>query len=253
MSEPKLYTWLLCVWAVVALAMVPYLLLRPAPYGRHGRPGWGPVVKARLAWVLMEVPSPLLMTVMFFVGDRRANLAALAALALWLGHYLYRTFVFAFLLPATSKPMPLVVLVSGAFFNVVNAYLNGRWLFALSPARPAAWLCGAPFLVGVAMFVAGFVVHVLADRELRRLRRLSGGAYAVPRGPLFRLVSCPNYLGEMIEWAGWAIAAWNLGALAFLVWTIANLAPRAFRTHRWYRQQFPDYPRERKALLPFIV
>ena len=121
MSEPKLYTWLLCVWAVVALAMVPYLLLRPAPYGRHGRPGWGPVVKARLAWVLMEVPSPLLMTVMFLLGDRRANLAALAALALWLGHYVYRTFVFAFLLPATSKPMPLVVLVSGAFFNVVNA------------------------------------------------------------------------------------------------------------------------------------
>jgi 3-oxo-5-alpha-steroid 4-dehydrogenase 1 len=46
---------------------------------------------------------------------------------------------------------------------------------------------------------------------------------------------------------------WNLGALAFLVWTVANLAPRAFRTHHWYRQQFSDYPRERKALIPFVL
>ncbi|HJX55059.1 MAG TPA: 3-oxo-5-alpha-steroid 4-dehydrogenase, partial [Polyangia bacterium] len=65
MSEARLYGWLLGAWVVVALAVVPYLLLRPAPYGRHGRPGWGPVVNARLAWVLMELPSPLLMTVMF--------------------------------------------------------------------------------------------------------------------------------------------------------------------------------------------
>ena len=91
MSEPRLYTWLLGAWVVVALAVVPYLLLRPAPYGRHGRPGWGPVVNARLAWVLMELPSPLLMTVMFCLGDRRTNLSALAFLALWLGHYVYRT------------------------------------------------------------------------------------------------------------------------------------------------------------------
>ena len=73
MSEARFYGWLLGAWVVVALATVPYLLLRPAPYGRHGRPGWGKVVKARLAWVLMELPSPLLMTVMFCLGDRRAR------------------------------------------------------------------------------------------------------------------------------------------------------------------------------------
>jgi hypothetical protein len=253
MSEPRLFGWLLCAWVVVALAVVPYLLLRPAPYGRHGRPGWGPVVKARLAWVLMEAPSPLFMTVMFALGDRRANLAALAALALWLGHYLYRTFVFAFLLPSTSRPMPLVVLGSGAFFNVVNAYLNGRWLFTLSPVRPTAWLTSVPFLVGVLLFAAGFLVHVLADRELRRLRRRSGGAYAVPRGPLFRLVSCPNYFGEMIQWTGWAVATLSWPGAVFALWTAANLVPRALQHHAWYRANFADYPPSRKAIIPFVL
>ena len=253
MSEPRLYGWLLGAWAVVALAVVPYLLLRPAPYGRHGRPGWGPVVNARLAWVLMELPSPLLMTLMFLLGDRRTNLPALAALTLWLGHYLYRTFIFAALLPSTSKPMPLVVLGSGAFFNVVNAYLNGRWLFALSPARPAAWLTSVPFLIGAVLFVAGFLMHVLADRELRRLRRQSGGAYVVPHGPLFRLVSCPNYFGEMIEWSGWAIATLSWPGLVFALWTAANLVPRALKHHAWYRANFADYPPARKAIIPFVL
>jgi 3-oxo-5-alpha-steroid 4-dehydrogenase 1 len=180
MTELTFYRYLLGAWVLLALTVAPYLLLRPAPYGRHGRPGWGPVVKARTAWVLMELPSPLLMTILFCIGDSPTNLPALAALALWLGHYVYRTFVFAWLLPFTSKPMPVLVMGSGAFFNVVNAYLNGRWLFALSPTRPTAWLTSLPFLAGVVLFVAGFLIHVFADRELRRLRRQSGGAYAVP-------------------------------------------------------------------------
>jgi len=253
MSEARLYDWLLGAWVVVALSVVPYLLLRPAPYGRHGRPGWGRVVKARLAWTLMELPSPLLMTVMFFLGDRRTNLPALAALALWLGHYLYRSIVFPVLLPSTSRPMPLAILASGAFFNVVNAYLNGRWLFRLAPVRPAAWLVSVPFLIGVVLFGAGFAVHVLADRELRRLRRRSGGVYVIPRGPLFRLVSCPNYLGELIEWTGWAIATVSLPGVVFALWTAANLVPRALKHHAWYRATFSAYPPKRKAIIPFVL
>ena len=253
MSELVFYRYLLGAWLVLAIGVVPYLLLRPAPYGRHGRPGWGPTVEARAAWVMMELPSPLLMTAMFCLGDRHANPVALAFLALWLGHYIYRTFVFAALLPATSKPMPVVVLGSGALFNVVNAYLNGRWLFTLSPARPAPWLTSIPFLAGGFLFVAGFVIHVLADRDLRRLRREAGGAYVVPRGWLFRLVSCPNYLGELIEWTGWALATSSWAGLAFALWTAANLGPRAVKHHAWYRATFADYPRERRAILPFVL
>ena len=46
---------------------------------------------------------------------------------------------------------------------------------------------------------------------------------------------------------------WNLGALSFFAWTVANLAPRAFSIHKWYRGKFDDYPPERKALIPFIA
>jgi protein-S-isoprenylcysteine O-methyltransferase Ste14 len=201
----------------------------------------------------MEMPSPLLMSILFLIGNRRANPPALVALALWLGHYLYRAFVFPCLLPATSKPMPLMVLGAGACFNLVNAYLNGRWLFTLSPARPTAWLWSVPFLVGLLLFVVGLATHVLADRELRQLRRQLSGAYGIPQGPLFHLVSCPNYLGEMVEWTGWALATLSLPGLLFALWTAANLVPRALKHHAWYRTTFADYPQKRRAILPFAL
>ena len=76
--------------------------------------------------------------------------------------------------------------------------------------------------------------------------------YGIPRGGLFEYVSGANYFGEILEWTGWAVATWSPAGLAFAVFTVANLAPRARTHHAWYRKQFPDYPRKRKAIIPFI-
>ena len=64
----------------------------------------------------------------------------------------------------------------------------------------------------------------------------------MPRGGFFRWVSCPNYLGEMLQWSGFALATWSLPGLSFALWTVANLLPRAVAHHRWYRREFADYP-----------
>ena len=91
-----------------------------------------------------------------------------------------------------------------------------------------------------------------SDNILLSLRKQGRTGYAIPDCGAFRYVSCPNYLGEILEWTGWAIATWSLGGLAFCVFTIANLVPRAFSNHRWYRDQFPDYPPGRRALIPGV-
>ena len=66
-------------------------------------------------------------------------------------------------------------------------------------------------------------------------------------------LSNPNYLGEFIEWLGWAIMTWSWAGLVFFLWTVCNLFPRAISNHNWYQNKFEDYPKERKAVIPNII
>jgi steroid 5-alpha reductase family enzyme len=113
-------------------------------------------------------------------------------------------------------------------------------------------LAAPRFLIGVALFILGFAVNQAADWRLFHLREPGEMGYKIPGGALFRYVSCPNYLGEIVEWIGFAIASNTLAGLSFAVWTIANLLPRARSHHRFYLDKFTDYPRERRALVPFV-
>ena len=67
------------------------------------------------------------------------------------------------------------------------------------------------------------------------------------------LWTCPQYLGEIISFCGLAVMTWNLGAVFVVVVTLGNLVPRALLTHKWFRRHFEDYPKERKAIFPFIL
>ena len=62
-----------------------------------------------------------------------------------------------------------------------------------------------------------------------------------------------NYYGELLEWTGWAIATWSLAGASFAIWTFANLVPRALASHKWYIRQFPEYPKNRKAVIPYLL
>lgn len=252
MTEAAFYPWLLGTWAALGAVTLATLFFVTAPYGRHARQGWGPSLPAAVGWIAMELPAPLVFFAIWTVGRWRGLPGSVALLLLWESHYVYRAFVFPWLRRGAARPVPLGIVFSAAFFNVVNGYLNARWLFHLGPGRDAGWLGDPRFLLGAALFAVGFAVHVNADSTLRNLRAPGETSYRVPHGGLFRWVSCPNYLGEIVEWIGWAIASGSLAGASFAFWTVGNLLPRARSHHRWYRSTFPDYPRERKAILPLV-
>jgi 3-oxo-5-alpha-steroid 4-dehydrogenase 1 len=104
--------------------------------------------------------------------------------------------------------------------------------------------------------------------------------YGVPHGLLYKYISFPNYLCELFEWLAFALAAAPLPPISkviecfsilsfnsilyndvppefahpylFLVATLLPMVPRAYRAHRWYHKTFPQYPKERKAIVPFV-
>lgn len=252
MDEASLHHWLTLLEIGMAVATLLALSLVRAPYGRHYREGWGPQVPNWLGWVLMESPAVLIFCGVFALGAHRAELVPLLLLGLYQVHYVHRTFVFPFRLRSRHRPMPLFIVGSGFAFNALNAYINARWISHLGEYA-AGWLLEPRFLIGVAIFVIGYAINKRADRILLALRQPGETGYRIPRGWLYELVSCPNYLGEIMEWTGWAIATWSLPGLAFALYTVANVGPRALANHRWYRETFPDYPRQRRALVPFVL
>jgi protein-S-isoprenylcysteine O-methyltransferase Ste14 len=250
-KELTVFHVLLVGWFILAVVVFIALLFIAAPYGRHVRRGWGPGINNMRGWILMEAPAPVVFAVLFALGNS-FNAVALVFLVMWEAHYLQRAFIYPLGLRGAAKRMPLVIMGFGFLFNVLNGYLNGRYIFTFSGGYDIGWLADPRFILGTALFVVGYIINRRADNILRDLRQPGESGYKISNHRLYRWVSSPNYLGEIIIWTGWALATWSLSGLAFAFWTAANLIPRARAHHAWYRRTFPDYPPERKSLVPGI-
>jgi hypothetical protein len=251
--DPASFDTAVMIWIVLGLAFFVLWLNVTAPYGRHVRPGWGPVMPNRLGWIVMESVSLVLFPLLFLAGPGGKDAAMWIMVAMWTAHYAHRTLVFPLRIRTRNKVMPVVIFGAAVVFNTVNSGLNGYYLGWLSAPYTDAWLRDPRFIIGSALVLAGAAINIWADNRLIGLRSGGETGYAIPRGGLFEYVSCPNHLGEIVEWLGFAILCWNLPALSFAVWTMALLIPRSLAHHRWYRAQFPDYPPRRKAVVPFLL
>jgi 3-oxo-5-alpha-steroid 4-dehydrogenase 1 len=201
--------------------------------------------------MIMEAPAFLVIGIMVLFSGHAVSTLSILLLCLWEVHYCYRTLLFPMLIKDNGKRFPLMLVAFAFIFNTLNGYANGLSLANSAPPNGGLFST-VRICLGVAMFVGGFFTHVWADHDLRNLRKPGEVGYKLPHGGLFEYVSNPNYFGEIVEWGGFALAAWYLPGLAFVVFTIANLVPRAHANRAWYQQTFPDYPKERKRVIPFL-
>lgn len=246
------YRFVTYIWMALAFGILVTLIFVRAPYGRHERKGWGVRIPARIGWIIMETIPAVFLSVILILGSNREPVVLLFW-AVWTAHYVNRAWAWPARARITGKMIPLSIVFMGVFYNGVNTWLNGMWLFELAPAYGTEWLADPRFIFGATIFFTGMIINIKSDDILFALRDDGSTGYKIPRGGLFERVSCPNYLGEMVEWIGWAIATWSLAGVTFAVWTICNLAPRAIAHHKWYREEFEDYPSERKAFIPYLL
>lgn len=240
--------------------MLSVLLFVDAPYGRQDTKDrhklWGPTIPARLAWVILELPVFSAFAVFFFMGDNWRLPAPMILASLFLGHYFHRTFIYPLFIikPKPGEGFRLGTLLAGMPLNAANGFINGWFISQFGEhLYSSEWLSDPRFIAGIAIFFSGFFLAKQSDRILARLRKPGETDYKIPYGGGFRWVSNPHYLGEFIQWCGFALACWSLPGLAYALMTLANLLPRALSNHRWNKQHFPDYPKERKAFIPFVL
>jgi len=244
-----LYRLLLAVQFISAFFVFISLYFITAGYGRHGGKSWGPAINPRIGWMIME--SPVVFIPLYFLYVGKAEVVPLVMLSIWMVHYLQRTFIYPFLIKG-EEDMPLLIMIFSIMFNSMNGYLNGYYLFNVA-SYDISWLYDPRFIVGTLTFFAGMIINIHSDHVVRKLRAEKGPGYHLPERGMHRFVASPNYLGEIMEWTGYAILTWSLPGLAFMVFTMANLIPRAHKHRKWYKETFGEkYPSSRKRVFPFI-
>jgi len=231
----------------------------------------GNAFNARWGWIAFESPNLIWCVVCYLCRNTTDEVQEDVGsfgftnkllLSLYFLHYVNRGVVYPLRI-RHRKPLPVEVVLSALAFTTFNGYLQAQNLCQFQSFSDRQHLTSPVFLVGLCLFMSGVILNVHSDEILNNLRREVGGTrsssataskYRIPSGGGFRFVSAPHYLGEIVEWAGFAMMTNNSrAAWAFVAFTASNLVPRAVAHHKWYHEHFPNtYPRHRKAIVPFL-
>ena len=238
------------IWIFSGILLFPVLIKIKAPYGRHTSQKWGITINNKIGWILMELPALLICPIYYIFYNSNLYTINTLFILLWVLHYFNRTIIYPLRIKTKGKRMPLIIAALALFFNVINGLINGYYLSNTNYVEINYYV----LLFGFIIFFTGLTINIRSDNKLIGLRlKNEENKYVIPNGGLFNYISCPNFFGELIEWLGFAIITLNLGSLSFFIWTFINLVPRAISHHKWYKDNFKDYPKNRKAIIPKLL
>lgn len=177
------------------------------------------------------------------------------ALVCWSVHYLKRLLETIFVHRFSHGTMPIrnIFKNCGYYwgFTLYVAYHINHPLFTPPPVVFQ--------MLGLALFIVceigNFSIHML----LRNLRPAGSTTRKIPMPNsfpltnLFNYVSCPNYTYEFGAWVGFTIMTSCLPAGIFTLAGMYQMTMWAIGKHKNYRKEFSNYPRQRKAILPFLI
>ncbi|KAI5444003.1 hypothetical protein KIW84_012579 [Lathyrus oleraceus] len=106
---------------------------------------------------------------------------------------------------------------------------------------------------GIMLFLIGIIGNSYHHFLLSKLRGKGEKEYKIPKGGLFGIVICPHYLFEIIEFYGMFFISQTLYSLCFAIGDTFYLLGRSYATRNWYLSKFEDFPKNVKALIPFVL
>ncbi|XP_070503438.1 probable very-long-chain enoyl-CoA reductase art-1 [Chironomus tepperi] len=218
--------------------------------------GWSTVFLAEYAGPLL-VYLWIYQRPWLFYGDSSAEISQTAhiAAACWTIHYAKRLLETIFVHRFSHATMPLRNLFKNCIyywgFAAYVAYHVNHPQFT-SPCMTQVYIALGGFLISE---LGNLSIHI----NLRNLRppgtsiRKIPVADANPLTALFNFVSCPNYTYEFLAWLSFSILTQCLPAFLFALAGVYQMAVWALGKHRNYKKEFKEYPKNRKAIIPFIL
>ena len=157
----NLYNLILIPW--LNLAIISFLLLFKitAPYGKFSDRKYGVLINYKLGWFIQEIISPLFLFYFFYTGYIEKTFIHWFLIIIWILHYINRSIIFPLRLKKSSK-MPISVILSAIFFNIINGFTNGYYLGNLA-AFSDEYFLNINFIMGLLFFIIGVSINVNAD------------------------------------------------------------------------------------------
>lgn len=175
----------------------------------------------------------------------------------WTVHYIKRILETIFVHRFSHSTMPIFNLFKNCSYYWGFAFYVGY--FVNHPLYTAPYFGCTQVYGALAVFILSELGNLSIHLALRDLRPAGSKERKIPyptSNPftyLFKYVSCPNYSYEVYSWAAFTIMTQTLPAGMFTAAGFFQMALWALGKHRNYKKEFPNYPKGRKAIIPFLI
>jgi very-long-chain enoyl-CoA reductase len=170
-----------------------------------------------------------------------------------LGHYIKRELETLFIHRFSSETMPFTNLFKNCtHYWVIFGTLVGYFLLHPKYTEPTYIPMNVKYVL-IAAFVFFQIMNFLCHNTLKNLRKPGTTERGIPKGYGFGLVSCANYFWESLVWLDYSILTGCTTSYLFLLFSFGQMAIWAQAKHRRYKKEFKDYPKGRKAIIPFLL
>ncbi|KAI0428781.1 3-oxo-5-alpha-steroid 4-dehydrogenase-domain-containing protein [Xylaria sp. FL1042] len=180
-----------------------------------------------------------------------------AAFLMITAHFVKRELEVLFVHKFSANTMPAAFIVRNSFFYWVFAGVLGA-LEVYAPFSPAArdeaFLSSPLDVVGLALYVFGELCNAHVHWYLATLRKPGETARKIPNGLGFSLVTCPNYMFEIIAWIGIILVTRSPTLVVFITIGSYFMYIWGWGKEKAYRKQFGDkYKKKRSVMLPGLL
>ncbi|XP_023223663.1 probable very-long-chain enoyl-CoA reductase art-1 [Centruroides sculpturatus] len=183
-------------------------------------------------------------------------LSSVAAVC-WIAHYVKRLLETLFVHRFSHSTMPIKNLLKNCsyywLFSIFIGYFVNHPLYTPPKFGPLQ------IYLGLAGFVQSEIGNFSTHWVFKNLRAPGTKERKIPMATgnpftyLFNFVSCPNYTYEVMAWFSFTIMVQCLPAGMFTLLGLYQMTVWALQKHHNYKKEFEDYPKNRKAIIPFVL
>ncbi|XP_071088018.1 polyprenal reductase-like [Haliotis cracherodii] len=111
------------------------------------------------------------------------------------------------------------------------------------------------FLFFLASMLQHQTLHILSKLRKSHSGVVENRQHLLPNGGLFEYVSCPHFFTEILIYLAMNIVVQfqHQACLSIGIFVLVNQVIMSLMTHDWYRKNFRMFPKDRKAVFPYLL